>query len=149
MQPNIYATNRTKKALFHHINLSNTNYLTNICAIMVKTTLPAFPSVLRQLTALGERLQLARKRRRITAELFSERMGVSRETLRRLENGDPTIAMGTYMRALRVLGLDGDIDGLARDDELGRKLQDLALTPTHKRSTPSKPDDGPDKPTRV
>ncbi len=116
---------------------------------MVKTTLPAFPSVLRQLAALGERLQLARKRRRITAELFSERMGVSRETLRRLENGDPTIAMGTYMRALRVLGLDGDIDGLARDDELGRKLQDLALTPARKRSTTSKPDNGPDQPTRV
>ncbi|NLP64978.1 hypothetical protein [Paraburkholderia sacchari] len=36
-------------------------------------------------------------------------MGVSRETLRRLENGDPTIAMGTSMRVLRVLGLDGNI----------------------------------------
>lgn len=83
----------------------------NICATMVKVTPPTFPSVLRQLVALGERMRLARLRRRITAELFSERLGVSRETLRRLENGDPTIAMGTYMRALRVLGLDGDIDG--------------------------------------
>ena len=31
------------------------------------------------------------------------------------------------MRALRVLGLDQDIDRLAADDELGRKLQDLQL----------------------
>jgi transcriptional regulator with XRE-family HTH domain len=100
---------------------------------MVKTTLPTFPAVLKQLVALGERMRLARLRRKITAELFSERMGVSRETLRRLENGDPTIAMGTYMRALRVLGLDGDIDALARDDELGRKLQDLALPQPQKR----------------
>jgi len=100
--------------------------LANICGIM-KTTLPPFPSVVRQLAALGERLRLARLRRQLTAELFAERMGVSRETLRRLELGDPTIAMGTYMRALRVLGLDGDIDAVARDDTLGRKLQDLAL----------------------
>lgn len=102
-------------------------WMANICVTMTKATLPPFPSVLRQLAALGERMRLARLRRKLPAELFSERMGVSRETLRRLENGDPTIAMGTYMRALRVLGLDGDVDVLARDDELGRKLQDLAL----------------------
>lgn len=94
---------------------------------MPKTTLPAFPSVIKQLAALGERLRLARVRRDLGTELFAERMGVSRETLRRLEKGDPTIAMGTYMRALRVLGLDGDIDNVARDDVLGRKLQDLTL----------------------
>lgn len=118
---------------------------------MSKATLPTFPSVLKQLAALGERLRLARLRRKITAELFSERMGVSRETLRRMENGDPTIAVGTYMRALRVLGLDGDIDTLARDDVLGRKLQDLALPQAHKRKrTPKSPtSDGPTKPTRL
>lgn len=94
---------------------------------MPKTTLPTFPKALLQLTALGERLRLARRRRAITAALFAERMGISRETLRRLEKGDPTIAIGTYVRALRVLGLDGDLDAVAKDDELGRKLQDITL----------------------
>ncbi|SAK63363.1 XRE family transcriptional regulator [Caballeronia hypogeia] len=94
---------------------------------MPKTRHPSFPSALRQLVALGERLRLARLRRKLTTELFAERVGISRETLRRLEKGDPTIAMGTYMRALRVLGLDQDIDAVAQDDELGRKLQDLDL----------------------
>ncbi|MBG6222144.1 MULTISPECIES: helix-turn-helix transcriptional regulator [unclassified Janthinobacterium] len=94
---------------------------------MTKKTLAMFPTALKQLADLGERLRLARRRRLIGTELFAERMGVSRETLRRLENGDPTIAMGTYLRALRVLGLDSDIDGVARDDMLGRKLQDLEL----------------------
>lgn len=61
-------------------------------------------------------------------------MGVSRETLRRLEKGDPTIAMGTYLRALRVLNLDKDLDVVARDDALGRTLQDIALLG---RQTPS------------
>jgi transcriptional regulator with XRE-family HTH domain len=71
-------------------------------------------------------MRLARLRRKLSTVLFAERMGVSRETLRRLEAGDPNIALGTYMRALRVLGLDKDIDAVARDDVLGRKLQDVA-----------------------
>jgi transcriptional regulator with XRE-family HTH domain len=104
---------------------------------MAKSSLPAFPSVLKQLALLGERIRLARLRRKMTADLFSERMGVSRETLRRLEKGEPSIAIGTYLRALRVLGLDRDIDSLAQDDELGRKLQDLDLPQprTRKRTT--------------
>lgn len=71
-------------------------------------------------------MRLARLRRKLSTVLFAERMGVSRETLRRLEAGDPNIALGTYMRALRVLGLDKDIDTVASDDVLGRKLQDIA-----------------------
>lgn len=70
---------------------------------------------------------MARERRKLSQELFAERMGVSREMLRRLEKGDASIAMSTFMRALRVLGLDQDLDLLAADDELGRKLQDLEL----------------------
>jgi transcriptional regulator with XRE-family HTH domain len=59
------------------------------------------------------------------ATVFAERVGISRDTLNRLERGDAAIALGTYARALRVLGLDRDLDTIARDDELGRKLQDL------------------------
>lgn len=88
-----------------------------------------FPSITKQLTALGERLRDARLRRELTTVLFAERLGVSRDTLNRLEKGDPNIAIGTYMKALRVLGLDQDIDQVARDDVVGRKLQDRALPP--------------------
>jgi transcriptional regulator with XRE-family HTH domain len=87
----------------------------------------SFPSVEKQMRALGERLKLARLRRELATVLFAERLGISRDTLNRLEKGDPNIALGTYMRALRVLGLDQDMDAVARDDELGRKLQDLKL----------------------
>lgn len=82
----------------------------------------------KQVQALGERLRLARRRRKLSTVLFAEHMGVSRETLRRLEAGDPNVALGTYLRALTVLGLDKDIETVARDDELGRKLQDLDLS---------------------
>jgi transcriptional regulator with XRE-family HTH domain len=100
----------------------------------------SFPSAERQMRALGERLRLARLRRQLTAVLFAERMGVSRDTLNRLERGDPAVALGTYLRALRVLGLDRDLDALARDDELGRKLQDLKLAEPPERR-PRKPRD--------
>ena len=92
-----------------------------------------FPSVEKQTRAFGARLKAARLRRRISTVLFAERMGVSRDTLNRLEKGDGTIALGTYMRALRVLGLDKDLDLIAHDDELGRKLQDLELLKTRPR----------------
>jgi transcriptional regulator with XRE-family HTH domain len=98
-----------------------------------RTFRPLFPGTKKQVCELGDRIRLARLRRRITASLFAERVGVSRDTLHRLEKGDATIALGTWARALRVLGLDRDLDAVARDDVLGRKLQDLGLEPRRRR----------------
>jgi len=113
---------------------------------MPRTFQRPFPHIERQLRALGQRLRDARLRRGISTVLFADRTGVSRDTLNRLEKGDPTIALGTYMRALRVLGLDQDLDAVARDDELGRKLQDLKLparqTRPRKRTAPASPPSG-------
>ena len=93
----------------------------------MKTSSRPLPRIEKQMTALGQRLREARLRRSISTLLFAERMNVSRDTLNRLEKGDPSIAMGTYVRALRVLGIEKDIDKVAQDDELGRKLQDLKM----------------------
>lgn len=97
----------------------------------------ALPSSTRALSALGERLRLARKRRKITTVLMAQRVGVSRDTLNRVEKGDPVVSLGTYLRVLRVLGLDADLDLIAADDALGRKLQDLAMEPASKRQVSS------------
>ncbi len=105
-----------------------------------------FPSQARQMAALGDRLRAARLRRSMTAIDFAQRVGVSRDTLSRLENGDDSIALGTYVRALRVLGLDGDLEAVARDDELGRKLQDLRLPPKRLRKPPPSNATPPDSP---
>ncbi|MGV7211231.1 helix-turn-helix domain-containing protein [Oxalobacteraceae bacterium A2-2] len=86
-----------------------------------------FPSIDRQLKALGQRLREARLRRDISTVLFCERMNVSRDTLNRMEKGDASIAIGTYLRALRILGMDKDLEMVASNDELGRKLQDAKL----------------------
>jgi transcriptional regulator with XRE-family HTH domain len=94
---------------------------------MPRTFQRPFPSVERQMSAFGARLRAARMRRHITTILFAKRMGISRDTLNRLEKGDATIALGTYMRALHVLGLEKDFDDVARDDQLSRKLQEVDL----------------------
>ena len=39
----------------------------------------------------------------------------------------PTVAIGIYLRVLYALQLDDDILSLAKDDELGRALQDMNL----------------------
>ncbi|WP_236066994.1 helix-turn-helix domain-containing protein [Paraburkholderia haematera] len=109
-------------------------YLPNL-SDMPRTFKRSFPSVEKQMRALGERLKLARLRRELSTVLFAERLGISRDTLSRLEKGNPNIALGTYMRALRVLGLDKDMDAVARDDELGRKLQDIKLPGQRKPRT--------------
>ena len=59
--------------------------------------------------------------------LMAERVGISRDTFNRVEKGDPAVSLGTYLKVLRVLGLDADLDAIAKDDALGRKLQDLSL----------------------
>jgi len=94
---------------------------------MPRTTPTLFPPSIRQLTALGGRLRMARLRRRYSSESVAKRAGVARATLSRVEGGDPGVSIATYASVLRVLGLQGDLDLIARDDVLGRKLQDLNL----------------------
>jgi transcriptional regulator with XRE-family HTH domain len=84
-----------------------------------------FPRAAKQLAAFGERLTLARKRRGLSASLMAERIGVSRDTLARLEAGHHAVALGTYLKALRVLGLDRDFDALAQDQQLIQKLAEV------------------------
>ncbi|MGA9238931.1 helix-turn-helix domain-containing protein [Robiginitalea sp.] len=76
---------------------------------------------------IGENIKLARKRRKLTAEQVSERAGIHRATLHRIEKGDPAVAIGIYFNVLKVLNLENDFSKIAQDDEFGRKLQDLDL----------------------
>ena len=76
---------------------------------------------------LGENIKLARKRRKLTTEQVSERAGIHRATLHRIEKGDPSVAIGIYFNVLKVLNLESDFSKIAQDDEFGRKLQDLDL----------------------
>jgi transcriptional regulator with XRE-family HTH domain len=97
-----------------------------------KTTAPA-PSVQRLLRELGENIRLARLRRGFSMRIVAERAGMSRTTLRSVERGEAGVTLGAYANVLHSLGLHEDLGLLARDDELGRKLQDLKL-PVRRRA---------------
>jgi transcriptional regulator with XRE-family HTH domain len=92
----------------------------------VKVNKP-FPKARARMKRLGERLKLARLRRKFAVEVVCARMPCSRATWQRIEAGDPTVAMGRYERALEIMGLADDFERLAADDELGRRLQDLSI----------------------
>lgn len=86
-----------------------------------------FPRNRRLLEQFGENIKLACKRRGYTQMLISERTGLSRLTVRKIEKGDPSVSIGHYMAVLSLLGLAEDFARVAADDELGRKLQDIKL----------------------
>lgn len=95
------------------------------------TVLPQTQKILSQ---MGEQIKLARLRRHLTTELVSERAGISRATLWNVEKGNPSVAIGIYAAVLHALNnMDNDLLLIAKDDELGRKLQDLEL-PVRKRA---------------
>lgn len=79
------------------------------------------------LAKMGEQFTLARKRRSLTLVQVAERAGIHRETLRKIEKGDASVAFGAYFNVLRVMNLEKDFLKLAADDELGKKLMDLNL----------------------
>lgn len=85
------------------------------------------PSYSRMLESVGEQIKLARLRRDLSSEQVAERAGIARGTLIKVEKGDEGVSMGVYFRVLIALGLGQDILLLAKDDELGRKLQDAKL----------------------
>jgi transcriptional regulator with XRE-family HTH domain len=89
---------------------------------------------------LGERLRLARLRRRLGVEVTCRAAGISRMTLYRAERGSPAVALGTLVRILSILRLDADFEQVARDDVLGRLMQDEFLTPRRLRRPPDDDD---------
>lgn len=86
------------------------------------------------LKTMGEQIKMARLRRRLSETLVAERAGISRSTLWKVENGNPSVAVGIYAAVLHALNnMDKDLLKIAGDDELGRKLQDMDLIGKNKR----------------
>ena len=101
---------------------------------MGKKSVITMPGTQAILETMGEQIKMARLRRKISVELVAERAGISRATLWAVEKGLPSVSVGIYAAVLHALnGMDKDLLLIAKDDELGRKLQDLDL-PIRKRA---------------
>ena len=98
---------------------------------MAKKATVIMPQTREILAQMGEQIRLARLRRKLSLELVAERAGA---TLISIEKGTPTVSIGSYAAVLHALNnMDSDLLLIAKDDEFGRKLQDLAL-PTRRRA---------------
>ena len=94
---------------------------------MAKTVALLLPPTAELLREFGGRLRMARRRRRVSAKQVAERAGMSPMTLRSLERGGSGVTMGAYLAVMQVLGVEDDLDLLAKADSLGRALQDARL----------------------
>lgn len=102
---------------------------------MSKTPYHILPVTEDILKTMGEQIKLARLRRNLPAKLVAERAGISRASLWNVENGSPSVAMGIYAAVLHALNnMDRDLLLVAKDDRMGREMQDLHLV-TRKRAS--------------
>lgn len=119
-----------------HCNLSYNEEFLYICIrnkileTMTKSTMGTkLPRKLEEkMRIVGEQIKLARLRRNLSMAQVAERATCSPLTVARIEKGTPTVAIGIYLRVLYALQLEDDILMIAKQDELGRRLQDLVLT---------------------
>jgi transcriptional regulator with XRE-family HTH domain len=98
-------------------------------------------AVKKALRQLGSDLYDARRRRRIPTELMAERVGITRVTLAKAEQGDPTVSLGAYASILFVLGLIDRLTVLAsvQHDDVGIALEEERLPQRIRLKRPGKP----------
>ena len=95
---------------------------------MPKKAIVITPQTRKHLEKMGTQIKLARLRRDLSMESIAESAGVSLTTLWQIEKGAPSVSMGAYAAVLCTLGgMDKDLLLVAKDDILGRAMQDQNL----------------------
>lgn len=81
------------------------------------------------LLKVGADIRDARLRRRLPVALISERAGISKGTLRKVEQGDPSVSLGAFVSVLFSLGLIEQLKNVAdaSHDQVGRQLEEERL----------------------
>jgi transcriptional regulator with XRE-family HTH domain len=77
---------------------------------------------------MGTNIKMARLRRDLSLKAVAERAGLALNTVVSIEKGSPGSSIGAIANVLQSLSLAEDVSFIAKDDLLGRKLQDLKIT---------------------
>lgn len=99
------------------------------------TAKPLHPETIEAIKLLGDKVALSRRERRWTLAELAERVGVSIVTMRKVEKGDPSVALGTAFEAAALVGValfDEDPARRALEGEVVRSR--LAVLPSTVRA---------------
>lgn len=97
-----------------------------------------YPNQSKLLKAFGQRLKAARLLRRFPLSLVAERVDVSRQTITKVEQGNPSVTFGTYIRVMAVLGQEKDINLLATNDRLAKMYLEHGIDVAGRKRAPKK-----------
>lgn len=101
---------------------------------MARKTIKITPEAELVIEKMGIRIQKARLRRNILADVLAEHAGISKGTLSAIEKGEPTVSIGAYVAVLNALGMVQDLELVAVDKEGRQHYRELHLQ-ERKRAT--------------
>lgn len=105
-------------------------------------------AVLQQIEKLAQNIAIARKRRGESQAQWAKRLGISQPTMARIERGDPSVAMASYVMCMWLINPKGDLaeliaprnDHAALEREVAKvKVQRKSKAPPLANPLPSTP----------
>jgi len=95
---------------------------------MTKSDNVLSPLMQERMQEIGRNLKLARKRRRKTLRQAAEMIGTSESSVRRMEAGDPSVRIATFLAAIEVYQLEDSLRfAEPEDDVIGLTLDKQRL----------------------
>jgi transcriptional regulator with XRE-family HTH domain len=89
---------------------------------------PLNPILAEELKVLGQYLRVLRKRQNITIADMCIRIDANPRTVSKIEKGDPTVALGTFVAYINILGLARELSERILGDYL------LVVTTTQRQN---------------
>ena len=84
-------------------------------------------AVLQQIALLAQNIVIARKRRKETQAQWAQRLGVSQPTMARIERGDPSVSMASYVMCMWLINqAHGLADLIAPQNDMASLEKEVA-----------------------